>query len=546
MARVSEDQWSRTNCATREIVKDECNSSETDEEDTDTDSDISDGWPESDSDPAEDSDCERRYYSKSWKRRKTWTNGDEDSSENSFQKVSVINIENSACDLSNFGIEEIDYFLEFMDNEVVDFIVKECNDYHDHFNDTHISCRHNPCNWRPTDRNEIYLLYGVLMLMAYIKKHEQRDYWVNDEIFGTNSIRNLLSRDRFTDLIRLFDNANKARDDEKSFQKVKPLAILLRQKFEEKVPDLYDLDGEEILRIWREDITLKKYASFQKGLFGYMIFVLCDIRTGYLLDFILWTGKQMEIILSPELGTCGSVLITLLEKCLGKKKILCIENPSLYPHLVKKGGKSSASAEENFLHPRKTVHCIRWCPRRCVYIMTNNIRGIIDTEDSVYGEGEDLKRNIIQKMKVVDSDNDMFSSIESVRQGSRWYINVFLNCLDMSIQNAHCLFLFTSAKKLPLLHFSKAVIRQLVYRYRGCTILTNVKAISPAVQNMPCFSGRHYPELIPSAESKKQLWKHCVVCAVSKKEIKTRYWCSICDKGLCIHPCFKSYHLKGF
>jgi len=53
--------------------------------------------------------------------------------------------------------------------------------------------------------------------------------------------------------------------------------------------------------------------------------------------------------------------------------------------------------------------------------------------------------------------------------------------------------------------------------------------------------GRCFPELVPGT-SKKKPTRRCVVCWANGRRKESSYWCSNCEKALCVVPCFKVYH----
>jgi len=53
--------------------------------------------------------------------------------------------------------------------------------------------------------------------------------------------------------------------------------------------------------------------------------------------------------------------------------------------------------------------------------------------------------------------------------------------------------------------------------------------------------GRCFPDMVPGL-SKKKPTRRCVVCWANGKRKESSYWCSNCEKALCVVPCFKVYH----
>ena len=49
------------------------------------------------------------------------------------------------------------------------------------------------------------------------------------------------------------------------------------------------------------------------------------------------------------------------------------------------------------------------------------------------------------------------------------------------------------------------------------------------------------PDMVPGT-SKKKPTRRCVVCWANGKRKESSYWCSNCEKALCVVPCFQVYH----
>jgi hypothetical protein len=85
----------------------------------------------------------------------------------------------------------------------------------------------------------------------------------------------------------------------------------------------------------------KQFILSKRHRFGIKDFVLCDCETGYILDFILYTGVTTDIVEDRELGISGAVIQTLMTTYLNKGYNLWIDNwyssPVLYNWLHTNG-----------------------------------------------------------------------------------------------------------------------------------------------------------------------------------------------------------------
>ena len=72
--------------------------------------------------------------------------------------------------------------------------------------------------------------------------------------------------------------------------------------------------------------------------------------------------------------------------------------------------------------------------------------------------------------------------------------------------------------------------------------------VEPATRGRPTKSprpsrllGRCFPYMVPGT-SKKKPTRRCVVCCANGRRKESSYWCSNCEKVLCVVPCFQVYY----
>jgi hypothetical protein len=84
-------------------------------------------------------------------------------------------------------------------------------------------------------------------------------------------------------------------------------------------------------------LHFKQYIPTKRHKFGIKISLLCDCKTGFVLDFILYSSAETEIYYQDELGLSGSIVITLLKRFLNKGHSLFVDNfyssPILFEYL---------------------------------------------------------------------------------------------------------------------------------------------------------------------------------------------------------------------
>ena len=277
----------------------------------------------------------------------------------------------------------------------------------------------------------------MIMLMSHIKKRRLAEYWTTIEVFETRGIRNLMSRDRFLQLLRLLHFSDNARANEREgdrLKKIRPVLDHLRRKFSEKFKPFQDLCVDESLMLWRGRLSFRQYIPDKRHRFGIKLFVFCDAETDYMLDFIVYTGKDTEIITDNDLGISGSVVKTFLSPHLGKKHIVYFDNwyssPKLLRFLsvndtgacgtVRKDRKHMPKFAEMKKSESASFNCkgilsMKWQDNRAVHMLsTVHEDKMIDCENKIRA-GEIVRKpacviDYNKKMRIVDKNDMLISS----------------------------------------------------------------------------------------------------------------------------------------
>ena len=68
-------------------------------------------------------------------------------------------------------------------------------------------------------------------------------------------------------------------------------------------------------------LKFKQYIPSKRNRFGIKLFFICDCSTGFILNFIVYTGSATERVRTSGLDIPGSIVMLLLEKYLDKGHI---------------------------------------------------------------------------------------------------------------------------------------------------------------------------------------------------------------------------------
>ncbi len=140
---------------------------------------------------------------------------------------------------------------------------------------------------------------------------------------------------------------------------IRPIVQHLKDKFRRIMIPYRNLCIDESLMLWKGRLHFKQYIPSKRHRFGIKIFILCDCRTGFLLDFVIYVGSGTQIQLNKNFGIPGSIVMTLMQSYLQKGHNLFVDNwftsPALFEVLHANGtGACGAVRKNRFRMPNFT------------------------------------------------------------------------------------------------------------------------------------------------------------------------------------------------
>lgn len=469
----------------------------------------------------------------------------------------------------------LDYFELLFDEKLIDFIAEETNNYREHCtSDAERNPDSDEAKWIPANRSEIYLFLAVIMLMTVIRKNKIRDYWSTDSLIATPIFGQLFARDRFMALLRYSHfNGDSKKMNEDKLHKIRPIINILRRKFSRLLIPFKNLCIDESLVLWKGRLSFRQYIPTKRHRFGIKVFVLCDCRTGAVLDFIVYTGSSTEIEYDATPGIAGSVVMTLLKPYLNDGHSLFVDNwyTSLplfeKSHQLKTGACGTIRKNRAglpYLHELRkgeydyqntnNLLVMKWRDKRDVFMLsTIHKPRMIKTGKTDWKNHEPIVKpecvvDYNKNKDAVDKVDMRISFIQCLRKTIKWYKKFFFHLLDTSTLNSYTLFKFRHGSNVSFETFRIQLIRGLIERYAQPKSALGRPVIG---ENPLRLTERHFPSLVPPTAAKRNAQRYCIVCSQTckreKKRTDTRSQCAVCDVGLCVVDCFEAYHtLKHF
>ena len=429
-------------------------------------------------------------------------------------------------------------------------------------------------NWAETTVFELFLYFGLLVLMGIDRRPKFNMYWSREFLVNTPAFSALMSRDRFL-LIRRFlhfvDNSGYQRGVSGKLFKIKPVLEYFQSKFQSLFHPGKFFAVDESLLLWKGRLSWKQYIPKKRSRFGIKSFELCDCSTSYLWNFIIYSGRETDLDADNVHSQGTKVVMKLANDLLGVGRCVTdnfCSSPELFGLLqdgntdafgtcrTNRKGMSSVLSHAKLkkgdvVTKRKgRFLAVRWKDKRDVCMLSTYHQGIMADSGKKDKEG-----NSIQKPDVVLEYNNVMGAVDKVdqmlepyavqRKGLKWYLKLFEHLLDVAVFNSFVLYKQCNVNsKLAFLDYKMLLVDNIVtkYYFGGTASARGLLADCPLR-----LTGRHFPSHIPASGKKSQPTRKCKVCSSAKMRHETRYMCLDCGSvPLCVDPCFRLYHSVKF
>lgn len=464
----------------------------------------------------------------------------------------------------------LDFFLYFISFEFVSAICTQINKYFTFLTEKMTTVPMRLIRWKPIEPPEFYCFLACSLLMPRSKKLAVNEYWSKDPLLQTPIFSDIMARDRYKVILRLLHFSDNSATSQDILVKIRMIVEHTKKKFREAVVPFENLVIDESLLLFKGRLRFKQYIPNKRSRFGIKIFVLCDVQTNYILDYIVYTGAATEIESgNADWGKSGDVVVSLLLPYLNKGHTIYLDNwyssPTLFLWLHEKCTNATGTVRKNRKHlpplPDKlkkgeiqfkscgTLLALKWMDTKEVW-MLSTIDGpeFVQTEKKDHKTGQNkVKPTCVvsynKSMGAVDRTDMILSSVQCIRKTMKWYKKVFFHLTDLCVLNAKTIFEMHKKEKIPQAKFHLEIIRQLLEKFHSPTSKTQMPR-TPTQDSPFRLQNKegHYPGFLGATEKKEIPQRRCVVCAAHSQRKMTRIRCKKCEVALCMVPCFEKYH----
>ena len=197
--------------------------------------------------------------------------------------------------------------------------------------------------WEEASAEEIRLLEGILLLMGIVQKPTFASYLTKNPLLVTPIFSGMMKEERFLLLMR-FLHFSDSTDKTNKLYKIESLLNMYKESFQASYNPSRNISIDESLLLWKGSLNWKMYIPTKRARFKMECFMLGESETGYVWNFIIYTGKGTQIptnipTLNKDLQNHSSnVVLSLMQNLLDKGYLLGVDNyyssVALFDYLV--------------------------------------------------------------------------------------------------------------------------------------------------------------------------------------------------------------------
>ena len=179
--------------------------------------------------------------------------------------------------------------------------------------------------------------------MGIVQKPTFASYFTKNPLLVTLIFSGMMKEERFLLLMR-FLHFSYSTDKTNKLYKIESLLNMYKESFQASYIPSRNISIDESLLLWKGRLNWKMYIPTKRVRFGMECFMLCESETGYVWNFIIYTGKGTQIptnipTLNKDLQNYSlKVVLSLMQNLLDKEYLLRVDNygssVALFDYLV--------------------------------------------------------------------------------------------------------------------------------------------------------------------------------------------------------------------
>ena len=421
--------------------------------------------------------------------------------------------------------------------------------------------------WKPVTMQEMRAVMAIIINMGIMNIPDLEAYWKTSWECYIPFFHDVMGRNRFQEI---FWNLHIPQPSH-STRRVDKVGLLLdhiRTKSQSAFQPGKEVAVDETMVGFRGRVSFKQYCPKKPTKYGLKFFVLADSNTGYVYDFLLYTGSELTSTLPQSfshLPIPGQFVTALMQGLLDKGHIVYTDrfytsvpmadllhsrgtgivgtmvcNRKGLPREVRAANFKMASNEvKAWRSDDKLVVAWRHEKKKPVVMLSTTFSAA--PTRALVGR----RRQPISKPEVVVRYNNAMGGVDLAdqycvyysftRKSLKWSRKAMFWAIEVGIVNSYILYKMTNANPVSHLQYRREIILSLSSTFPTGNVRRQMMRSIPEER----FQGRHY---IDSGTSRRR----CLVCGTAKgtQRSSTQFFCKTCSNHPPLHPvaCFEKYH----
>ncbi|XP_035734902.1 piggyBac transposable element-derived protein 4-like [Vespa mandarinia] len=233
---------------------------------------------------------------------------------------------------------------------------------------------------------------------------------------------------------------------------------MFRKSFNDTFHPFQDLCIDESLILYKGRLSFRQYIPSERNRFGIKSFMLCDCKTGYVQDVIVYCGQSTNIESAAKgIGKSGAIVLSLLRPFFGNGHTIYLDNfyssPGLFNLLhnnstntcgtVSKRRQGMPKFEkhlkkgEAYFRSSNSLLAIKWLDKKEVYMITTMHTAGFAAVSRCGGLQSVAKPECAidynKSMGIIDKVDMVISTLKTTRKSLKWYRKFFFHILDICV-----------------------------------------------------------------------------------------------------------------
>lgn len=348
-----------------------------------------------------------------------------------------------------------DAFKIFINHQMVDMIVTHTN----------AEARRQVDDWEATDRDELYVFIGLLILAGVYRAKNEPISQLWSKTDGRSIFGKSMSRDRFQKLqsyLRFDDRTT--RIERRADDKLAPIRELI-ELFATKCRSSYkpgqNITIDEQLLSYRGRCPFKVYIPNKPGKYGIKIWIVADSQTNYCSNLQVYTGRNGP---RREVGQASRVVLELTDYLTNSGRHLTGDNffssvplvhallgrnityngtlrqnkPDIPPQML---ARPEREVESSLFGFQEHLTMVSYVPKRnkSVILLSSQHKDNERQPEPPHKPEMILHYNV--NKAGVDTLDQLVRTYSTKRKCRRWPVTLFENIIDIAAYNAFVLFI---------------------------------------------------------------------------------------------------------